>query len=246
VTEYEKDSLKCIWPIDNLYNTGKRDTVMSVIVEFTIEADAFQMGRVLSGPPTMHVELERVVPIRSLTIPFIWVTGDDHEAFRRSVRNHSSVLDVTVLQEVDESVLYRIESDDTADNLIKSFVETDASVLEAHGTDDWSFQLRFEDHAKLSQFHNYLITHKIDLHIERTYTLSRETKRGHQFGLTHEQREALVLALRRGYFETPKEVSLDELAQEFEISRQALSTRIRLGNQKVLRKVLLPQVGDSY
>lgn len=232
--------------MDNIYDTGGHTTDMSVILEFTINADAFQMGRVLSGPPTMHIELERVVPIRALTVPFVWVTGTEHEEFLTKVRNQPSVLDVRVLEELSDSSLYRIEWDDEADNLINGVVETDATILEAQGRDSWSFQLRFDDHARLSQFHNYLIEHKIDLHIERTYTLSRETKRAYQFGLTHEQREALILALRRGYFETPSEVSLDELAQEFDISRQALSTRIRRGNQKVLRKALLPQAGDSY
>ncbi|WP_157533205.1 helix-turn-helix domain-containing protein, partial [Haloferax profundi] len=42
-----------------------------------------------------------------------------------------------------------------------------------------------------------------------------------------------------GYFETPSEVSLDELADELDITRQALSNRIRLGNEKVLYGALL-------
>jgi predicted DNA binding protein len=68
---------------------------------------------------------------------------------------------------------------------------------------------------------------------------------GHRFGLTPDQREALVLALNRGYFATPSEVTLDELADELDISRQALSTRIRRGNESILREVLLSTGRDA-
>ena len=48
-----------------------------------------------------------------------------------------------------------------------------------------------------------------------------------------------MLALRTGYFETPSEASLDDLADELGITRQVLSDRIRRANQKVLTEVLL-------
>jgi predicted DNA binding protein len=47
-----------------------------------------------------------------------------------------------------------------------------------------------------------------------------------------------VLALRHGYFDTPRETTLEELAVELDISRQALSERIRRGNERLLRQSL--------
>ncbi|WP_433629222.1 helix-turn-helix domain-containing protein [Halomicrococcus sp. NG-SE-24] len=64
------------------------------------------------------------------------------------------------------------------------------------------------------------------------------------FGLTPEQREALVLALNRGYFATPSEVTLDELADQLGITRQAVSSRVRLGTEKVLRSVLVSSASN--
>ncbi|WP_255681438.1 helix-turn-helix domain-containing protein [Natrinema sp. SYSU A 869] len=58
------------------------------------------------------------------------------------------------------------------------------------------------------------------------------------FDVTPEQREALLLALERGYFDTPRKVTLTELAEEFDISSQALSDRIRRGVKEVLVKSL--------
>lgn len=114
--------------------------------------------------------------------------------------------------------------------------------LEARGSDRWSFRLRFPDHAALSAFHATVRERGIRLHVERTYTPSGPPDDRTRVDLSAAQREALCLALRRGYFETPSAVTLDELAEELGITRQALSTRIRLGNEAVLRQVL-PDAG---
>ena len=45
--------------------------------------------------------------------------------------------------------------------------------------------------------------------------------------LTEKQREAMNLAVRRGYYANPREVDLDTLADELGISHQALSHRLR-------------------
>jgi predicted DNA binding protein len=45
--------------------------------------------------------------------------------------------------------------------------------------------------------------------------------------LRHEQRETLSLAVERGYFETPREVTLDELAEELDTPRSTVSYRLR-------------------
>jgi predicted DNA binding protein len=212
---------------------------MSVLLEFTIPARAFHLGDVLSGGSGMHLELERIVPTGNMVMPFIWATGSGHAGFERKVRDHPSVKELVVLDTIGDRGLYRIEWADGPHNLIEGVSEADTVVMQASGNGDWTFRLRFSDHERLSQFHNYVIDHDIPIHIERTYTLSETTERGHRFNLTVEQREALILALRRGYFETPSAASLDELADELEISRQALSSRIRGGNEKILQEVLL-------
>jgi predicted DNA binding protein len=212
---------------------------MSVLLELTIPAKEFHLGEVLSGVSGMHLELERIVPTGNMVMPFIWATGTDHDAFERKVRDHPTVKELLVLDIIGDSGLYRIEWGDGPHHLIEGVSESDAVVMQASGNGDWTFHLRFTDHERLSQFHNYVIDYEIPIHIERTYTLTETTERGHRFDLTVEQQEALVLALRRGYFETPTAVGLDELADELEISRQALSSRIRGGNEKILQEVLL-------
>ena len=212
---------------------------MTVILEFTIENDEFTLGRVLSGPPAMEIELERIVPTGNVVMPFLWVTGEAFDAFERKVIEHEYVHDILPLDRVEDSTLYRVDWHERQNDLIQGIAETDGTILEGRADERWHFRIRFVDHDALSSFHNYCTERGIAIHIVRTYTEIRRTESVKQFGLTEEQREALVLGLRNGYFDTPSQVSLDELAGELDVSQQALSDRIRRGTKRVLTEALL-------
>lgn len=217
---------------------------MSVILEFTVDNEAFEFGRVLAVSPEMHIELERVVPTGDTLMPFLWVSGGNTTGFEESVRDHPAVRELRAFDRIGDSTLYRIEWEQQPKDLIAGIADADATVLEAEGNGTWVFHLRFHDHEKLSQFHNYVIEEGVPIHIERTYTLTDAAEYGHRFDLTAAQREALILALREGYFQSPREGNLDDIAEELGITPQALSKRIRRGNETVLRKVLLSSAAD--
>lgn len=56
-------------------------------------------------------------------------------------------------------------------------------------------------------------------------------------GLTDKQAEALVLACCHGYYETPREVEIETLADTCDISRQAFSHRLRQAERKVVAQI---------
>ena len=218
---------------------------MSVLVEFSIDSRDFLLGTVLRGSEEMRFELERIVPTGGAVMPFVWATGGDFEAFEANVTESEHVRELRALDKVGDRALYRIVWNEPRTGLIEVLGETDATILEARGDGTrWQFRLRFSDHDKLSTFYNRCTENDFPVHIDRTYTLSESIEGGHRLGLSGEQREALVLALDRGYFDTPSEASLSDLADELGISQQALSDRIRRGNEKVLRSVLLSSASD--
>ena len=222
---------------------------MSVLLEFTIESGQFKLGEVLGSVGNLRFELERIVPTGSHIMPFVWVSTDEDPtevlpAFEERVRESPLVVELLALDRLGDGALYRIEWEEQTEGLIQALAKTEATVLEARGRGTWTFRVRFTDHDRLSEFHNYLTDHDIKVRILRTYTFTEESARRRDFGLTNEQREALVLALRRGYFDTPSQVSLDELAEDLGITKQAVSNRIRRGNEKVLQPLLLTSVVD--
>ena len=225
---------------------------MSVVLEFTIDADQFQLGDSLSGYQDTTFELERVVPTSNHVIPFIWLTTDADldtvlEAFETKLIDRPGITDVRALDRIENGALYRVTWKVPEKDIIDGLVQTDATVLDARSQSGarWEFRVRFPNHDHLAQFQNILIENEVTVHINRIYTFTEETDRRRQFGLSSEQREALVLALRRGYFTSPREVSLDELANELDITKQAVSDRIRRGNEKVLETTLLSSAVDS-
>ncbi len=209
---------------------------MVAILEFTVNAEEFLLGGTLEQASDVElIELERVIPLGDQSIPFLWVTTDDFETFERSIRSQSAVASIDQFGVIDRHGLYRIEWDiDPPNQLIDGLVEANATLLEAHHGERWLFRIRFPAHELLTQFYTYCTDHGIQIHVERVVPLTQRPRRGPVFDFSPEQREALVLAIDRGYFETPREVTLDDLAADLEISQQALSDRIRRGVQQVL------------
>lgn len=62
---------------------------------------------------------------------------------------------------------------------------------------------------------------------------------GVDYGLTERQCEALVLAYQRGYFGTKRETTLEEIAAELDISRQAFADRLRRGQEHLIANTLI-------
>jgi hypothetical protein len=212
---------------------------MSVIVELTIDDEDFLLGQILADPPDMRIELERIVPTGEAAIPYLWVTGSDLTSFETRVRENDAVSQFKMLDHLDDWALWRIEWADDPQSLLEGITESGGVIMEGRGNRGWEFQLRFPDHNALSQFYNYCMEQGVSIHIERSFTMTGKTHAGYQLDISQEQREALLLGLRHGYFETPSETSLTELAEEFDISEQALSNRIRRGTKTVLESVLL-------
>lgn len=59
--------------------------------------------------------------------------------------------------------------------------------------------------------------------------------------LTAEQRETLLFAFEQGYFEEPRDTSLEELAEEMELSSTAVGGRIRRGINALVRATVVEE-----
>ena len=218
---------------------------MSVFAEFSLESEEFHLGRLLSSSTDVTFDMDRIVPSDGTVVPFLWATGTEFDEFERSVWASDEVTELAALDQVRDEVLYRITYAEPPDSIVGAITTANATVLEANGNDRWTFRLRFPDHARLTDFYNYCTAESLPVQFDRIYTLTEDTPSGHRLGLSEAQREALVLAVRRGYFATPSETSLRELADELDITQQALSNRIRRGNEQVLHNVLVSSAADS-
>lgn len=214
---------------------------MSVVLEFTLDARSFTLGQVLCEGPSVAIELERIVPTGDKLMPFFWADGDpaDLDAFEQAVRTRDEVSHLLCLDELADARLYEVEWTPSPESLIVGLVAADGTIFEGRGTPDrWRFVVRFPDHERVAAFHNFLTDHGIEVHIDRLVTLTESERGGYAFDLSPEQREVLVRAVDGGYFEVPRGVELETIADALDITSQAASERLRRGADTVLRAVL--------
>lgn len=212
---------------------------MAVIAELRIPADEFELGCVTRTAASVHVELERIVPVENQMMPFFWASGPDLDAFERAVEAAAPVEELSVVARVGDRTLYRVEWGETDSNLRAAVAAGDATIVAASGGDPWSFRMRFRDQRGLRDFHEYCRANDVAFTLDRVYTLEQQLESGGDFGTTPRQHEALLVAVERGYFEVPRGVTLTEIAETFDISQQAASERVRRGANAVLRAALL-------
>lgn len=212
---------------------------VSIVVELRIPAEEFALGKLLAERPDVRVELERIVPTEEGMMPFFWVIGDDLDFVRSARVADSPVEEIEVLETTDDSLLCRTIWEPEVSGFREILAGNGATLLDAEGEgEEWLFRVRFPDREATSAFHEACDERGIPYEVQRIYSLSELPAK--QYGLTDEQREALVAAFEAGYFYVPRETSLSELADGLGISPQAVSGRIRRGLERVLASALFP------
>lgn len=209
---------------------------MATVAEFTLQADEFPLGTIFAELPDVTVELDRVVPDANDVIPYFWVRGTETDAIVEQFSEHPGVRDIRAVDEVGEEYLMRCQWISEHDSLLDALIAPEIVLLTAIGTvEEWTFELRGESQEAIAEFQEYCQNHGIPVTLTELHAL-RPLDATHD--LTDGQREALVLAYDRGYFNSPRETTLEEIADELGISQQALGARLKRGNRQLLEQAL--------
>ena len=222
---------------------------MSVLAEFHIPASEFVLADTLTASTDMRIEIKRVVGGESYVTPYFWVFGRDFDAFEESLRTDAMVREVLTLEEQhgepgqkegEGERFYRVTWDMTVPTLISAVSDAKATVLEAVSADGehWEVKVLFPDEDAISTFHEYCVTHDFSFEPRRVYRPENPKKQG-EYGVTKEQQEALEAAYHQGYFNVPRDHTLTEVAESLDISRNALSARLRRGQRNILANTLI-------
>lgn len=210
---------------------------MATVLQFTSPADEFPLGTVFENLPEVSVELERLIPHRELIIPYFWVRGAPAADVEAAFDAHRGIVSVDLIDDVDDEYLMRAEWNEEYYGLLSALAHANIVVLSGVGTKDgWQFEVRGEEREAVGEFRRDCQEHDIPIGITAVHSLL--PVQGDGYDLTETQREALVLAYERGYFDSPREASLEEVATELGISQQSLSSRIRRGHRRLIEKTI--------
>lgn len=221
---------------------------MSVIVEVSVSTDEFELGRLLSAglAPDAAVELETVVPVGNGAVPYLRVKTAHLEEFLDTVREEATVDRLRVVDDYDDDQhLLAFDWAASRDPLFGGILlRSGVAILSAYGgIDRWTFEIRFDDHSEFEAFRDECAEAGVRLDLIRMY---RPSSPGTDlsYGLTEPQREALVLAVARGYYDVPREHTTADLAEELGISDQAVSERLRRGISGLVTHTLHPETDE--
>jgi predicted DNA binding protein len=188
--------------------------------------------------PNVTVKLDRLIPARDVVIPHFWVRGSKVEDVESAFNESPGVKAIRLVDSVEDEYLLRVEWTLEHDDVLTILVETKVPVIKATGTNEqWTFAVRGDDRADIADFHERCREVNIPVTLRKLHALTPiETET--EAALTETQQEALMLAHERGYFESPREVTLEALGEQLGISQQAFGSRLRGGLKHVLGNTL--------
>lgn len=212
---------------------------MATIVRGSIPAEELALNHTLDALEGAEVDCERIVRSGDEAImPLLWVRHDDREAVDEALCSDPTVDDVECLTALDGEYLYRMEWIDHVSLLLEMLTNGQATVLDAYGRKRrWQVRVLYPDRDHLSATHAFANEEGLTFDIESIREMEGEP--AGRFGLTETQYDALVMASKRGYFAVPRETSLEELAEDFDVTHQALSEQIRRGTDALVEDALL-------
>jgi hypothetical protein len=218
---------------------------MATIVRGRIPAEEFALSRAIESVSDLEFEIERVADTGKVSVmPLLWVRGADQEQVRTALASDPSVDNAELLAGFDGEWLYRMEWVDHVELLLRMITNHNATILDAFGgADHWKLRVMYPERAGLSETQTFCTDHGLSFEIESVREMEGEP--AGRYGLTTGQFEALTTAAERGLFEVPREVTIEELAGEFDVSHQALSERIRRATGALVEDALLVGVADT-
>lgn len=210
---------------------------MAIVMDISLPIGTFMFGPVFERLPNLRVEIERVVPIRYEMLPFVWVFGEGREEFASVVGDVMPLAHLETLFQDDDAVFYRLFWTTDAQTFFDA-VEMDGLVItQATGTvDGWNLTMQFDSQTSVQEFRDQCERRGIDFRLRRLS--NRAEWQANRYNLTTAQRDALLQAYERGYYDEPRRVSTEGLAEDFRVSGRAMSGRLRRGTGRLIEATL--------
>lgn len=205
------------------------------MVPVTVTADSFALDDTFERVPDAEFDTAPVVAHDAGTaIPLLWASTADHGAVEEALHTDPSTLDVSRLSRHEEQSLYRVEWRPAVQAVVESLLGRHGSLLDAHGSrTGWSFRLLFRQRSRVDALADRCRDLSLDAVVQRPMV---DFPSGAT--VSKKQIEALSVALSMGYYAVPRRRTLEDVADEVGVSHQALSERLRRGQQGVLAQLI--------
>lgn len=212
---------------------------MATLVRGMIPAEEFALHETLIELPEIEIECERIVQGgENVILPLLWVRNTNLDELESALERDPTVEDVDRLSAFDDEALYQMKWIDRVRLLLNFLMNGEATVLDAYGRNDrWHVRVFYPDRKHFSRSYEFATENGLTFEIGSIRELEGEP--AGRYGLSDGQYRALVRAFERGFFEVPRKADLKDLAEELDVSHQALSERLRRGTGALIEDTLI-------
>lgn len=211
---------------------------MSLIVEYSVEIPP--MARASRAVPEMRFVGQDIVLEEDHARKFVFAAhGTRFGEFEAGLEADPTVAASTVLTKREDTAHYVVTYSETTDTrgTYAVAVEHDVVYLTVELQDgEYTVRARAPDRAALSAIREYCLEEGVPFELKRVYR--EDPSNGGSHSLTAAQEEALRLAYERGYYDSPRGTSLEEIGDVLGVSRQAVADRLRRGYKRLIGSTL--------
>lgn len=198
-----------------------------LLAELELDHPSLPLIPSLERAPGVTVEPEYTTSAPSgRPISYVTASGSGFDAFETALEMDATVAEPTLVDRYEDRRVYRIALTAEAIRLLPLTAAVDARVLERSCTrNGWRLRLQLPDRDALVAF-NEACTDR-DISVTVTHLRVSDDGEDGVIALTRKQEELLAMAYEEGYFEIPRGISQDELAEKIGVSKSAVSQRLR-------------------
>ncbi|MFH5802031.1 helix-turn-helix domain-containing protein [Haladaptatus sp. CMAA 1911] len=214
---------------------------MAISTKFLLISPLLPLTGVVQSLRSNEIECVHGLHLKKGVRIFIARFDSEDSVSEDDLTAHDEILDATLLGTTVDKHIYKLAVDiPTTLSEIFNPRQFDGGPLEplVVTPDGWKENKLFKDYDIFNDFRTRCVQRDISVElisITQTGTIFTDDS---QYGLTDRQHEALTLALSRGYYKSPRQISTAELAKELEISSTSVSELLRRGESQLLTNTL--------
>lgn len=212
---------------------------MGLLAELVVPTDAFVLHEAVEATPSLGLEFERVVPTTESTAEYLWAQTEGTGGLVSTLEADPSVDALESVVTAEKRRLFRVEWDPSVPPLFERLESGDETLVRGElrsGSAEWTLSFRFDSRDALEDFRGYCRRRGVDFRLVRLTDEFFTHSTG--YDVSPKQREAMVVAHAKGYFDIPRETTLSAVADALDISTRAASERLRRGQSNLLENTL--------
>jgi len=212
---------------------------MAKVVGITIPTEQFALSEMFERVPDATVE---TVPVAAHSprgsMSFLSVTASNSKRLDEAIRADDSTETVITLSQSGNQHLYRVSWQPRVRTILAVFLQSAGSLLCGWGAaDQWTLRFLFPEQESISVICENWREHGIDPSIQRVVGVAGEVGFP-EMELSQCQHDTLLRAYEMDYYEVPRGATLECVAEDLQVSHQALSERLRRGHRNLIEKTL--------